>query len=157
VRFGNQSLAALSDRQLSDFRLRRVGFVYQSFRLLDALSARENVQLVLDMAGRAGARSIAESLLDRVDALAVADRSPRVLSGGEKQRVAIARALANDPEAIFADEPTGSLDSAGGEAAIRLLHDAARNDGRAVVVVSHDVRIKPYADRVVQMTDGRIV
>jgi putative ABC transport system ATP-binding protein len=156
VRFGNQSLATLTDRQLSDFRLRGVGFVYQSFRLLDALTARENVQLVLDLAGRAGARSIAESLLDRVDALSIAGRSPRVLSGGEKQRVAIARALANDPEAIFADEPTGSLDSAAGESAIRLLHDAARVDGRAVVVVSHDTRIKPYADRVLQMIDGRL-
>ncbi|HKR66922.1 MAG TPA: ABC transporter ATP-binding protein [Thermoanaerobaculia bacterium] len=156
IRFGGQSLDTLSDRELSDFRLRRAGFVYQGFRLLDALSARENVQLVIDLAGRRDARSVAESMLDRVDALSIADRSPRVLSGGEKQRVAIARALANDPEAIFADEPTGSLDSVAGEAAIRLLHDAARHDNRAVIIVSHDPRIVPFADRVLEMRDGRL-
>ncbi|MGZ8710178.1 MAG: ATP-binding cassette domain-containing protein, partial [Thermoanaerobaculia bacterium] len=78
------------------------------------------------------------------------------LSGGEKQRVAIARALANDPAIVLADEPTGSLDSAAGEAAIALLCDAARNDGRAVVIVSHDTRIVSHADRVVRMSDGKL-
>jgi putative ABC transport system ATP-binding protein len=156
VSHDGRSLRALSDRELSRFRLERVGFVFQQFRLLDALSARENVQLVLEMAGRRGARGLADELLKRTGAGNIADRSPRVLSGGEKQRVAIARALANEPAVIFADEPTGSLDSAAGEAAIRLLRDAASRDGRAVVIASHDPRITGFADRILEMRDGRI-
>jgi putative ABC transport system ATP-binding protein len=147
------ALNAMPERELETFRLRRVGFVFQTFRLLDALSVRENVQLVLDLAGE---HRSADALLDRVGALHLARRSTRVLSGGEKQRVAIARALANDPAIILADEPTGSLDSSAGEAAIALLCDAARNDGRAVVIVSHDTRIAHHADRVVRMSDGRV-
>ena len=154
VQFEGKELARMSDRELAAFRLRSVGFVYQGFRLLDALSARENVQLVLELAGRNDARRAADELLARVGAKEIGDRSPRVLSGGEKQRVAMARALANKPAAIFADEPTGSLDSAAGAAAIGLLHDAARRDGAAVVVVSHDARIAPHADRVINMVDG---
>jgi putative ABC transport system ATP-binding protein len=153
VRVDGQALEEMSQRELENFRLRRVGFVFQSFRLLDALSARENVQLVLDLARSS---RTAEAALEQVQASHLADRSTRVLSGGEKQRVAIARALANDPAIVLADEPTGSLDSAAGEAAIALLHDAARRDGRAVVIVSHDSRIAQHADRVVRMMDGRV-
>ena len=147
------ALDAMTERELEAFRLRRVGFVFQTFRLIDALSVRENVQLVLDLAGE---KRTADAVLDRVGALHLATRNPRLLSGGEKQRVAIARALANDPAILLADEPTGSLDSAAGEAAIALLCDAARNDGRAVVIVSHDTRIVGHADRVVRMSDGRV-
>jgi putative ABC transport system ATP-binding protein len=154
VQFAGKELARMSDRELAAFRLRSVGFVYQSFRLLEALSARENVQLVLELAGHTDARRLADELLARVGAKEIGDRSPRVLSGGEKQRVAIARALANGPAAIFADEPTGSLDSAAGAAAIGLLRDAARRDGAAVVIVSHDARIAPHADRIINMVDG---
>jgi putative ABC transport system ATP-binding protein len=169
------ALDTMSERELEAFRLRRVGFVFQTFRLLDALSVRENVQLVLDLEARvaresggpspsqpalSGAegrlRMTVDSLLDRTGALHLAKRSTRVLSGGEKQRVAIARALANDPAILLADEPTGSLDSAAGEAAISLLCDAARKDGRAVVIVSHDTRIAAHADRVLRMSDGKL-
>jgi len=149
-----RALDEMPERELETFRLRRVGFVFQTFRLLDALSVRENVQLVIDLAGE---KRNADALLDRVGALHLANRNTRVLSGGEKQRVAIARALANDPAILLADEPTGSLDSSAGEAAIALLCDAARNDGRAVVIVSHDTRIAHHADRVVRITDGRVV
>ena len=147
------ALHEMSERQLEAFRLRRVGFVFQTFRLIDALSVRENVQLVLDLAGD---KRTADAILDRAGALHLARRNTRMLSGGEKQRVAIARALANDPAILLADEPTGSLDSVAGEAAIALLCDAARSDGRAVVIVSHDTRIASHADRVVRMSDGRI-
>jgi putative ABC transport system ATP-binding protein len=148
-----QALDAMTERELELFRLTRVGFVFQTFRLLDALSVRENVQLVLDLAG---AKRSADAVLERAGALHLAHRNTRALSGGEKQRVAIARALANDPAILLADEPTGSLDSAAGEAAIAMLCDSARNDGRAVVIVSHDTRIAPHADRVVRFSDGRV-
>lgn len=153
VTVDGRALSDMSQRDLEDFRLRRVGFVFQTFRLIEALSVRENVQFVIDLAR--GKRD-AEELLDRVGARHLARRNTRALSGGEKQRVAIARALANDPAVILADEPTGSLDSAAGEAAISLLHAAARDDNRAVVIVSHDTRIAQHADRVIRMVDGRI-
>jgi putative ABC transport system ATP-binding protein len=156
VRVEGQALNAMIPRELETFRLRRVGFVFQSFRLLDALSVRENVQLVLDLAGAQGTAARADRLLERVGAVHLAQRSPRALSGGEKQRVAIARALANDPAIILADEPTGSLDAAARDAAIGLLCDSARDDRRAVVIVSHDIRIASHADRVLQMADGRL-
>ena len=153
VSVDGRALSGMSQRDLEDFRLRRVGFVFQTFRLIEALSVRENVQLVIDLAH--GKRD-AEDVLDRVGAAHLARRGTRALSGGEKQRVAIARALANDPAVLLADEPTGSLDSTAGEAAIALLHDAARKDNRAVVIVSHDTRIAQHADRVIRMADGRI-
>jgi putative ABC transport system ATP-binding protein len=154
VSVDGRALQEMSGRELEEFRLRRVGFVFQTFRLLDALSPRENVQLVLDLAG---SHRDAESTLDKVDALHLAARNTRALSGGEKQRVAIARALANDPAILLADEPTGSLDAAAGEAIIALLREAASRDGRAVVVVSHDPRLAHAADRVVVLSAGRIV
>ena len=153
VRVAGRALHERSDLDLASFRLQRVGFVFQTFRLLDALSVRENVQLVRDLAGETES---ADAVLERVNALHLANRNTRALSGGEKQRVAIARALANDPAILLADEPTGSLDSAAGEAAITLLHDAARQDNRAVVIVSHDTRIAHHADRIVRMLDGRV-
>jgi putative ABC transport system ATP-binding protein len=156
IHLGDRALHELSDAALTDFRLRHVGFVFQGFRLLDVLSVRENVQLVVEMAGREHARRTAEEMLSHVDALHLAARSPRVLSGGEKQRVAIARALANQPDLILADEPTGSLDSAAGESAIQLLTDTARAEGRGVVIVSHDTRIAHHADRIIRMADGGV-
>ena len=157
VSVDGRALQEMPERELELFRLHRVGFVFQTFRLIDALSVRENVQLVVEMArdGRPEpVQTTVDRALERVGALHLASRNTRALSGGEKQRVAIARALANDPAILLADEPTGSLDSAAGEAAIALLHDAARNDNRAVVIVSHDTRIAQHADRVVRMLDG---
>ena len=157
IRVEDRALDAMSERELEDFRLRRIGYVFQTFRLLDALSVRENVQLVLDLASFPDARRKAESMLDRVGAMHLAERLPQGLSGGEKQRVAIARALANGPAIILADEPTGSLDTETGETAISLLCDTARCEGRAVVIVSHDTRIAHHADRVVRMRDGVLI
>lgn len=156
VRVEGRALNEMSEGELEDFRLRRVGYVFQTFRLIEALDVRENVQLVIELAGSAGAKRKAQAVLDRVGALHLSDRDTKSLSGGEKQRVAIARALANDPAIILADEPTGSLDTEAGEAAIALLTDAARRDRRAVVIVSHDTRIAHHADRVVRMSDGKV-
>ncbi|HXA18320.1 MAG TPA: ABC transporter ATP-binding protein [Thermoanaerobaculia bacterium] len=154
VLIAGTDVTAMSEQARCDFRLRTIGFIFQSFHLLDALTARENVQLVLDLAhdsdpGRA------ETLLDELGVRQRADFLPHAMSGGEKQRVAIARALANDPAILLADEPTGSLDSQAGEATIRLLCDAARRQGKAVIIVSHDTRIVPRVDRVLRMVDGR--
>ncbi|MEO6446108.1 MAG: ABC transporter ATP-binding protein [Gemmatimonadaceae bacterium] len=151
-------LASLSPAALTEFRLRRVGFIYQRFRLLDALSASENIELPLTLAGvsRPKSRQRAVALAARVgldDRLGARARS---LSGGEQQRVAIARALANDPPVLLADEPTGSLDSVAGQRIIELLHGAA-TEGASVVVATHDERLVPFADMVVRMEDGRVV
>ena len=161
VRVEGRALHEMSERELEEFRLLRVGYVFQTFRLIDALSAAENVQLVLDLARRSGsgeyASRTAGAALERVGALHLAKRGTRALSGGEKQRVAIARALANDPAIVLADEPTGSLDAESGEAVIALLRDAATRDRRAVVIVSHDPRIEQHADRVLEMRSGRLI
>jgi putative ABC transport system ATP-binding protein len=154
VLIAGTDVTAMSEQARCDFRLRTIGFIFQSFRLLDALTARENVQLVLDLAHDSDPDR-AETLLDELGVRQRADFLPHAMSGGEKQRVAIARALANDPAILLADEPTGSLDSQAGEATIRLLCDAAQRHGKAVIIVSHDTRIVPRVDRVLSMTDGR--
>lgn len=142
-------------------RLRRelVGFVFQGCNLLPALTARENVQVVLEMKGRSAseAKGEAERLLDLVG---LADKSaalPKELSGGQKQRVAIARAMAGDPPLLLCDEPTAALDAENGRRIWTLLRSLAHEVGHAVIVVTHDPRAVPYADRVVYLEDGRIV
>lgn len=146
------------ERSLPFIRRRYIGFVFQHFNLLSALTAVENVEVVLKLRGIEGkkARDKAEALLDQVG---LAERSgflPRDLSGGEKQRVAIARALAGDPPIILADEPTGNLDSQSGRVVIELLKRAAFQENRSVVVVSHDLRILEFADQVFFLEDGRL-
>lgn len=150
-------LATLSPAALTAFRLRRVGFVFQRFRLLEALSALENVELPLALAGvgRPESRERARALAVRVGLTARLDARAGTLSGGEQQRAAIARALANDPPVLLADEPTGSLDSRAGQRIIELLHAAAAQ-GVAVLVVTHDGRLERHADTVVRMEDGRV-
>lgn len=149
-------LATLPESRLPEFRARRFGFVFQDFNLLSALSAEENVEFALNLSGSVGrrARDRARSLLR---GFGLADRlrfRPEKLSGGEKQRVAIARALANEPAVILADEPTANLDSKIGHEIARLLRRAATEEGRSVIVVSHDTRLKEIADRVLWLEDG---
>ncbi len=150
------ALSDLSESKLPDIRLRRFGFVFQDFNLLSALSVLENVAIVAQLAGAkpSVARQRAERVLGDLGLSARLNFLPEKLSGGEKQRVAIARALINDPALILADEPTANLDSAIGHEIMRLLRTLAKEQGRSVVIVSHDQRIRDIADRVLWLEDG---
>ncbi len=151
--------AGLSERDLSRVRLGHLGFVFQGFNLFPALTARENVELVLNLRGIGGARAVAEAArhLGRVGLEHRLTHKPADLSGGEKQRVAVARALAAEAPILLADEPTASLDGVTGYRVTELLRRLAREEGRAVFVVTHDPRIVDLGDRVLHMEDGRIV
>jgi len=151
------TIDGLSDDQLAVMRRRHIGIVFQFFNLLEGMSVLENVSLPMVVAGRS--RKAAESrAMDLLDLLGIADKArktPGVLSGGQRQRLSIARALANDPTLLLADEPTGSLDSAGGAEVLglfRRLHDG----GQTIVLVTHDEEVASSADRIVHMRDGRI-
>lgn len=158
VSIDGQSINGLGDRDLSAFRLRNIGFVFQGFNLFPTLSAVQNVELALDLRGITGreARAQATGLLDQVGLSAKLHAHPAELSGGQKQRVAIARALAGGPAILLADEPTAALDSASGHSVMQLMQRLALDHGRAVVIVTHDARMQPYASRIVGMADGRI-
>jgi putative ABC transport system ATP-binding protein len=144
--------------ELRDLRRRSIGFVFQQFNLFAALTAAENVAYGLNLKGWGGAEARREA--DRVlDAVGLGDRKdfrPRDLSGGQRQRVAVARALAGSASVILADEPTGNLDSATGDRVLGLFRSLARSEGRALVVVTHDPRVRTIADRVVTIRDGRL-
>jgi putative ABC transport system ATP-binding protein len=159
VHVEGQSVRGLTENERVDLRRDNIGYVFQAFRLFRALSALENLLVSLDVAGRhgPGARARAEQGLA---AVGLADKwrlKPGELSGGEKQRVAIARALINDPPIVLADEPTASLDWRSGEGIAKMLLKIAREEGRLVVVVTHDPRMTPYGQRIVRMEDGRVV
>jgi putative ABC transport system ATP-binding protein len=144
------------ERHLPRLRARHFGFVFQDFNLLGALTALENVELACNLAGVTGAaaQTRASELLERFGLAARVRFTPAKLSGGEQQRVAIARALANDPPLLLADEPTANLDSKIGHDVARLLRALAHDDGRSIVIVSHDTRLKEFADRVLWLEDG---
>jgi putative ABC transport system ATP-binding protein len=158
IRICGRDVTALGQKELTEFRLRNIGFIFQNFRLLDSLTVMENIELPLVLAGigRPVSRERAAAVIEELKMSHRPDFHPSVLSGGEKQRVAIARALVNDPAVILADEPTGSLDSNAGQAAVHLLRDAARKRGQTVVIVSHDERIRHFGDRIISMEDGRV-
>ncbi|BCY12308.1 ABC transporter ATP-binding protein [Actinoplanes sp. L3-i22] len=156
VLLGGSDLTKQSDKVLTKVRRERIGFVFQSFNLLPQLTAERNITLPLDLGGK---KPDAE-LLDRlVTTLGLAGRLghlPSELSGGQQQRVALARALVARPEVLFADEPTGNLDSRSGAEVLGLLRDSARNLGQTIVMVTHDAGAAAYADRVVLLADGRL-
>jgi putative ABC transport system ATP-binding protein len=156
IQVAGLDLARAPERRLPALRAHRFGFIFQDFNLLSALSVAENVELACNLASVTGhtARHRARALLERVGLGHRLGFRPEQLSGGEKQRVAIARALANDPPVILADEPTANLDSAIGRQVARLLRQLATEDHRAVVIVSHDTRLKEIADRVLWLEDG---
>ena len=151
-------IASMSRSGLPRVRREHVGFVFQSFNLLESLTALENVEVALNVAGVGGreARTRARELLVEAGLESRLDFRARDLSGGEKQRVSIARALANRPHLLLADEPTANLDSRNGHEVMLLLRDLAKQEGRTVVVVSHDARLIDIADRVLWMEDGRL-
>jgi putative ABC transport system ATP-binding protein len=156
--FDGQRIDSLGERQRSELRRHRFGFVFQFGQLVPELCARENVMLPLLLAGRsrAEARSAATALLARLELDGLELRRPGELSGGQAQRVAVARALIAGPQVIFADEPTGSLDSLAGERVMDLLVDCARERDASVVLVTHEARVAANADREVIVRDGRV-
>jgi putative ABC transport system ATP-binding protein len=155
---GGTDITKLSDADLTPVRRKSVGFIFQSFNLWETLSVEENIELTLNIAGVSGAqaKARARTLLKERGLESRLRFRARELSGGEKQRVSIARALANEPRLLLADEPTANLDSKHGRDVMHLLHDISRSGDRAVVVVSHDQRIREVADRVLWLEDGRI-
>jgi putative ABC transport system ATP-binding protein len=157
VRIGGTDLGPLNEAKLTRVRRDRIGFVFQSFNLLPTLTAWENITLPLSLAGRAPDRAWTTEV---VDAMGLADRlghRPAQLSGGQQQRVACARALVTRPEIVVADEPTGNLDSRSGARILVLLQRCARQWGQTVLMVTHDPVAAGYADRVLFLTDGRLV
>lgn len=159
VCFDGASLAPLSSREMSRYRLRKVGMIFQSFNLIPTMTARQNVALALAFAGVRPAERQQRSLelLERVGLGARADHRPSELSGGEQQRVSIARALANEPQVLLADEPTGNLDSARAAEVLGLLK-AMQRDGKTIVMVTHDQELaRAFADRTIRLRDGKVV
>ena len=156
VQVDGQSLFAWDEEQRAHWRAEQVGFVFQSFQLLPAMTALENVMLPLELAAHPEAHRIARELLGRVGLAERAGHYPRTLSGGEQQRVALARVLYRRPELVFADEPTGALDSRSAQFVLDRLHELAGR-GHTVVLVTHDLTAAARADSVIVLRDGRIV
>ena len=148
-----------SSVELQRLRAEKIGFIFQTFLLIDALTALQNIELVLKFSPKSKreAKRIAKNLLKEFQIEYLADKLPGTMSQGEKQRVAVARAIANNAELILADEPTASLDAANGSTVIELLNIYAKKNNKCVIVVSHDLRIKEYADRIIYLEDGKII
>ena len=156
VSVGGRDLGALSDGDLTLYRRREAGLVFQFFNLLPHITVRENVELPLALDGRADAARRAQELLDRVGLLPRASAHPYELSGGEMQRVAIARALSSGARLLLADEPTGNLDSANGEQVLALLDEIRRERGVTLILATHSPAAASRAERIVEIRDGRI-
>jgi len=157
ITIGDTELTGLSDRALTAVRRDRIGFVFQAFNLLPQLTARQNITLPSDLAGRKVNRDLFEHV---VGVLGIGDRlghRPSELSGGQQQRVALARALASRPDVVFADEPTGNLDSRAGAQVLGFLRDSVHQLNQTVVMVTHDPGAAAYADRALVLADGHIV
>ncbi|POG57495.1 ABC transporter ATP-binding protein [Haloferax marisrubri] len=156
VSLDGQDVTDLSDREMTVHRKRFIGFIFQSFHLIPTLSALENVEMPTLFGDDPTARDRATHLLERVGLGERLDHRPDQLSGGQKQRVAIARALINEPRILLADEPTGNLDRKTGRSVLDLFDEIRREDDVAVIAVTHDPQLGDYADRTVELIDGRI-
>ncbi|MFG2041917.1 ABC transporter ATP-binding protein [Dactylosporangium sp. NPDC048998] len=157
VYVGDTKITGLSDRGLTNLRRNKVGFIFQQFNLLPTLTAEENILLPLSIGGRKADPAWYDTVIDTVGLRDRLGHRPSQLSGGQQQRVACARALVSRPEVIFADEPTGNLDSRSGAEVLSFLRNSVRDFGQTIVMVTHDPNAASYADRVVFLADGRIV
>jgi putative ABC transport system ATP-binding protein len=157
VRIGETELGTLKDKQLTQLRRDKIGFIFQAFNLLPTLTALENITLPMDIAGRKPDAAWLQKVIDMVGLSERLKHRPTELSGGQQQRVAVARALASQPQIIFGDEPTGNLDSRSGAEVLGFLRNSVRELGQTVVMVTHDPVAASYADRVIFLADGAVV
>ena len=157
VFIGDVDITKLSERQLTELRRDKVGFVFQTYNLIPTLTAAENITLPLDIAGRNVDRVWFDQVVDTVNLRDRLTHKPAELSGGQQQRVAGARALVSRPAIVFADEPTGNLDSRSGAELLGFLRDAVDDHGQTIVMVTHDAVAAGHADRIVFLGDGRVV
>jgi putative ABC transport system ATP-binding protein len=157
VAIGGHDITAMPDKALTKLRRDRVGFIFQAFNLLPTLTAEENILLPSRIAGRKVDDAVLEGLLARVGLTDRRDHKPSEMSGGQQQRVAVARALVSRPTILFADEPTGNLDSRSGGEILGLLRETVDEDGQTILMVTHDARAAAQADRVLFLADGEIV
>jgi putative ABC transport system ATP-binding protein len=157
IKIAGQDVGTLSDREVTLLRRKHIGFIFQFFNLLPMLSAEENMLLPLSIAGEKPDPAFFEGLLDRVGLTDRRSHRPSELSGGQQQRVAIARALVSKPSVVFADEPTGNLDSKTGAGILELLRVSAEELGQTMMMVTHDAHAAEIADRILFLADGRIV
>ena len=157
VFIGDVDLSSLDEKRLTLLRRKKVGFVFQTYNLVPTLSAVENITLPIDISGDKPDRAWLDTVIDTVDLRSRLSHRPSELSGGQQQRVAAARALASRPEIVFADEPTGNLDSKAGAELLEFLRRAVREFGQTIVMVTHDPNAAAYADRVIFLADGKVV
>jgi putative ABC transport system ATP-binding protein len=157
VFIGNTEITRLNEKRLTELRRDKVGFVFQAYNLVPTLTAAENITLPLDIAGRDVDRPWFDEVVDTVDLRDRLHHRPAELSGGQQQRVAGARALVSRPDIVYADEPTGNLDSRSSAELLRFLRDAVTRHGQTIVMVTHDATAAGYADRVIFLADGRVV
>ncbi|HEX6656989.1 MAG TPA: ABC transporter ATP-binding protein, partial [Ilumatobacter sp.] len=153
---GDQEVTGLNDRQLTEMRRDRIGFIFQAFNLVPTLTAIENITLPMELAGRKTDRAWLDHVVTTVGLSNRLRHRPNELSGGQQQRVAVARALASRPQIIFADEPTGNLDSTTGAEILAFMRHAVRELGQTIVMVTHDPVAASYSHRVVFLADGRV-
>ena len=157
VYLGDIDLSSLSEKHLTQVRRDKIGFIFQTYNLIPTLTALENITLPMALAGRDGDKEWIDRIVDTVGLRPRLNHRPSELSGGQQQRVAVARALASQPEIIFADEPTGNLDSRSGSEILEFMRTAVQDFGQTIVMVTHDPNAAAYAGRVVFLADGRIV
>jgi len=158
ITLAGESMSSMTENEKAELRNRRVGFIFQNFQLLPTLTALENVMIPLELQGRAkGAVDKAKSLLSRVGLEGRYNHYPSQLSGGEQQRVSLARAFSNDPEILFADEPTGNLDAETGAMVENLLFDLNKEKNTTLIIVTHDMELANKTNRIIKLKGGKIV
>ena len=156
VYIGNINLAELNDKEITKLRRNKVGFIFQGFNLIPTLNAYENITLPLSLGGQTGETKWIKHIINMVSLEDRIEHRPSELSGGQQQRVAVARALASKPDIVFADEPTGNLDSKSGSDILKFMRQAVNELGQTIVMVTHDAVAASYADRIVFMRDGKL-